>query len=116
MVALLWGLWGKLKVYLIVAALAAAVAGGIYAKGRIDAAHKAEKARLEQQLEDLAKLLYAEREARRQDYLAAQRDAEAKADLERRIEELDQYVDELEDRDRVCLDDADAERLRKLWP
>lgn len=106
----------RLYLWLGAAAIIGAVALGIYGKGRLDAAHKAEVARLELNLRTATQMLELERTARQQDAIVAAENARRKAALQQTIKELDDYVASLEDRDRECLSGADIERLRNLWP
>ena len=96
-----------------------AVAGAIYAKGRIDAAHVAEIAALKLELDQ-------EREANRKlkEYIArlekaAKEDAEERAkddaeitDLKTRLTAL---VETVSDPDRECFGADDIDRLRGGW-
>lgn len=87
----------------------------IYQKGKA-------QARLEHQVETLTKRRdfwkeWAETsaEALAKHTERAQEDASKIASLTDRITDLNEYVETLEDRDRVCLSDPDVERLRDLW-
>lgn len=101
----------KLRLVLIGAAVTAALAaaGGLYLKGRLDAAHAAELAALRAERAAVARGLAA-REA--QGRILA-RSAET---MRQRIEELERYVDTMDDPDRECLSAGDVERLRALRP
>lgn len=46
---------------------------------------------------------------------AHERDTESLVSLDKKIMELKAYAASLSDRDAVCLDGADADRLRGLW-
>lgn len=106
---------GKLYIYGAIALLLLAGIGTIYAKGRMDAAHKAEVEELKGSLKHAIETADRERKARLADAILATENAKRKAALETKIGELDAYVESLEDRDRVCLDGRDTERLRDLW-
>ncbi|TPI67593.1 hypothetical protein FJ420_01925 [Mesorhizobium sp. B3-1-3] len=56
-----------------------------------------------------------EQDARQQDAILATEAAKRQVALTTKIDELNQYVDTLQDRDSVCLSGTDTERLRDLW-
>lgn len=101
------------KGYLLLALvlIAIAVAGGIYAKGRLDATHKAQMDALEATISAIKEAAEAERLARLADNAQAMEDAAALDALEAANKEL---LDALSAPDTVCLPPADADRLRKL--
>lgn len=87
----------------------------IYGKGRLDAKHAAETALLKGNLKVAEMNLKNEQDARTQDAILATEAANRRAALTNKIDELNQYVDTLQDRDSVCLSGTDTERLRDLW-
>lgn len=92
-----------------------AVVGGIYAKGRLDASHAAEVARLEENLAIAQRNAEREREARAVDAINLVASRQRLDLLQTKTDELLEYINELEDASRVCLSGADTERLRRLW-
>lgn len=108
---------GPAKLYIIGALVAAVLAGatGLYVKGRIDANHKHELALLEFELEQKTREIEIMQEALRADAERAAKDAENLEELETKIADLMEYVDDLEDADRECLDSDDTDRLHDLW-
>lgn len=106
-------MWSSLKGYLLLALVLGglALAGGIYAKGRLDATHKAAMSALQQTIDDLQAAQEADRLARLADTAQAREDATALAALEAANKEL---LDALSAPDTVCLPPADADKLRKL--
>lgn len=87
----------------------------IYGKGRLDSKHAAEMALLQGNLRVAEMNLKNEQDARQQDAILATEAAKHRAALTNKIDELNQYVDTLQDRDSVCLSGTDTERLRDLW-
>ena len=79
-----------------------------YYKGRMDYAASAEVRAIKESL----KRAKATAEA---DQKLALNAARQKEQLEKQIDELNSYVQGLEDADRQCLDATDTERLRQLW-
>jgi hypothetical protein len=92
-----------------------ALVGVIYGKGRLDAKHAAETALLKGNLKVAELNLKNEKDARQGDAILATEAAKRQAALTHKIDELDAYVDTLQDRDSVCLSGTDTERLRDLW-
>ena len=105
------------RIYAYLAGLLAiiAVVGVIYGKGRLDARHSAELAAVQSELSTAKGVIQAERAARLQDAILAAEAAKRQAALTTKIDELNDYVDTLQDRDSQCLTGADTERLRDLW-
>ncbi|PLP55543.1 hypothetical protein CYK37_30090 [Mesorhizobium loti] len=91
------------------------IIGVVYGKGRLDAAHKAELRATQIELSAAVKVIEGERKARQQDAIRATEAAKRQASLNTKIDELNAYVDTLEDADRECLSGPDVERLRDLW-
>lgn len=91
------------------------VVGGIYAKGHLDAKHKAELADVQSQLSLAQTQINKEREARVADARLAQEAAARSAELKAKVTNLQEYVETLEDANRECLSGADTQRLRNLW-
>lgn len=87
----------------------------IYGKGRLDAKHASEMALLQGNLRIAEMNLKNEQDARQQDAILATEAAKRQVALNTKIDELNQYVDTLQDRDSVCLSGTDTERLRDLW-
>lgn len=100
-----------LRLYALLAAAVAVLLGigAIYAKGRLDASHAAEKRALEETIKDLNDAAERERNARRLDTIQAKLDREDADALETKVKELE---DALENADAVCFGAADADRLR----
>jgi hypothetical protein len=92
-----------------------AVVGIIYGKGRLDSAHKAELAAVQEQLVKAEILRKAEAAARAADTELAQAQAARLSQLNSDISGLNAYVDALQDADRECLSGADTDKLRQLW-
>lgn len=88
-----------------------AVAGGLYAKGRIDAAHAQETALLKGQLAFEREQARKARAAAIADQMAAEAAAADVSDLEAKIQEL---TNATANPGNACLDDADVGRLRQL--
>lgn len=105
----------RLYAYIALAVLVLGAVGAIYAKGRIDAAHKQEVQRLKDDLQKAKDAAEREANARKQDAIIATENAKRKAVLEKQVAEMEAYVDTLEDRDSVCLSTHDVDRLRNLW-
>jgi len=105
----------RLYLYGALIAAALAFAGVIYAKGRIDAAHKAELAAQAEQLASLTAAIERERALREADAIRAKADAAKRVELESLLMELDDHAENSESGGAVCLDPADTERLLKLW-
>ena len=87
----------------------------IYGKGRLDAKHASEMAILQGNLRVAEMNLKNEQDARQQDAILATEAAKRQAAMSTKIDELNAYVDTLEDANRECLSGADVERLRNLW-
>jgi hypothetical protein len=92
-----------------------ALVGVIYGKGRLDQKHAAETALLKGNLKVAELNLKNEKDARLSDAILATEAAKRQVALTTKIDELNQYVDTLQDRDSVCLSGTDTERLRDLW-
>lgn len=92
-----------------------AVVGVIYGKGQLDARHASEVSRLKVDLATAQVVIAKERQARQQDAILAAEASKRQAALSNKIDELNSYVDTLEDRDVQCLSGPDVERLRDLW-
>lgn len=105
------------RIYGYLAGLVAllAIVGVIYGKGQLDARHAVELGRLKADLRTAELVLKAEQDARKQDAILATEAAKRQASLNTKIDELNAYVDTLEDADRECLSGPDVERLRDLW-
>lgn len=105
------------KLVVLTAAFLALIGTGtaLYQKGKAAARQVALIARLQEENDFL--LDQARRFAKSlEDHAArAREDAEHIAELNDRITSLDEYVETLEDRDRVCLSGPDVDRLRDLW-
>lgn len=99
-------------VYLVLALLALAGLGGLYAKGRLDASHAAKRAVLEERIKGLQADMAAERNARVLDAVQAKLDREDEAATAEKIVEL---KDALTDPSAVVFDSADADRLRDTF-
>lgn len=106
-----------LRTYALVAALIALMGAGaaLYAKGRVDAAHVAEIADLKDKLRFAEVVNATWKKVAAEDAKRAADAASRAADLNSKIDELNAYIETMEDRDRVCLDEPDTERLRDLW-
>lgn len=89
--------------------------GVIYGKGRLDASHAAELAQVTQSLDAAKAAIENEKAARQSDAILAAENAKRASALNTKIDELETYVDTLQDRDRECLSRDDTERLRDLW-
>jgi hypothetical protein len=92
-----------------------ALVGVIYGKGRLDSKHAADMAVLQGNLRVVEMNLKNEQEARLSDAILATEAAKRQAALTHKVDELNQYVDTLQDADRECLSGPDVERLRDLW-
>jgi hypothetical protein len=103
----------SIKGYLYLAAVLALLAavGAIYAKGRIDARHAIELRTLKTQIKVLEDERAREEAARKADAIQAKVDREEAALEDIEIQEL---IDALQDRARVCVDAGDADRLRDV--
>lgn len=100
-----------LKAYLwaFILAGALALAGGVYAKGRLDASHAAETASLRASLKGLEDAAEADRLKRIADTVQAKIDREELAALELTYKDL---LNDLQTPDAECLLPRDADRLR----
>lgn len=99
----------QLRVWLTMAAVAGAVAfiATVYVKGRLAGAHNAQMAQLREQNAALERLYSATRKAERE----IAQEAEAN---DARVKELQEYVQQMENRDSECLSLDDVERLQNL--
>ncbi len=84
------------------------IIGLIYGKGRMDEAHEAE-------LSELRHSLQIEEEARIADAYQALASSKRLSQLDTKVKTMEEYVEELEDANRVCLSNADTDSLRNLW-
>lgn len=96
-------------------AIMLALGTGLYFKGKAVARAEAQVATLEETVDALETRMKTERYARSMDALKARAADERMRRLNKEISNLQEYVDALEDADRVCLSDNDTERLRFLW-
>jgi hypothetical protein len=103
----------SIKGYLYLAAVLALLAavGAIYAKGRLDARHAIELRTLKTQIKVLEDERAREERARKADAIQAKVDREEAALEDIEIQEL---IDALQDRARVCVDAGDADRMRDV--
>jgi adenylate kinase len=92
-----------------------AVVGIIYGKGRLDSAHKAELAVVQDKLAQVELYRKLETQSRAADTVLAQTQAARLSQLNTDIDGLNAYVDALQDADRECLTGADTDKLRQLW-
>jgi hypothetical protein len=92
-----------------------ALIGVIYGKGRLDSKHASDMAVLQGNLRVVEMNLKNEQDARLSDAILATEAAKRQAALTHKVDELNQYVDTLQDADRECLSGPDVERLRDLW-
>lgn len=96
--------------YLAIVLGALAAVGAIYAKGRIDANHKAELTSIKMELAYQEAAALVARQAALADAEKAKAFAAEKAALEILIDEL-----EVQGSDNQCLGAPSVERLRQLW-
>lgn len=76
---------------------------------------RAEVNEYKQRSEELSITLDRDRKALQGYQEAHQRDARSLAALDRKIQELQDYVSKAENSDAECLSPDDTERLRRLW-
>ena len=102
----------KLAIYAAIVVAILSGVTGIYLKGRYDAKHAAELDTLKRTIA----LVSVQKERAEE---AAKQDAKKLVELEAELASYEILVTEieheLEDPDRVCLDPADVERLRRLF-
>ncbi|WP_269929969.1 hypothetical protein [Aminobacter sp. HY435] len=99
-------------VYLALSILALAGVAGLYAKGRLDATHAAQRAKLEERIRGLEADMAAEHNARVLDAMQAKTDREDEVAVAAKTKELKSA---LKDRDAVVFDSMDADRLRDTF-
>jgi hypothetical protein len=113
---MLWLLKNWKSAILIVSLLALSITGvGLYHKGKAVARQEQQIVSLQTDLNTAKAVIKNEQEARLNDAILATEAAKRQAALSTKIDELNQYVDTLQDADRECLTGADTERLRDLW-
>lgn len=107
-------MFSTIKGYLYLAGFLAvlAVAGGLYAKGRLDASHAAEMAALQVKVDTMEKQAEADAAAAKMDTIQAKLDAEDLYAAALRTQELQ---DQLNAPHTVCFDDHDAGLVQDLW-
>lgn len=101
-------IYSKLLRFIAPVLLVLSIVGLIYGKGRMDAAHEAE-------LLELRQALKIEEEARIADAYQALASSKRLAQLDTKVKTMEEYVEKLEDANRVCLSNADTDSLRNLW-
>jgi hypothetical protein len=108
-------LFSKFKIALIVTLVVAVIgaATGLYMKGAANARQKAEIATLRANLKVTEQHLEDTRRAYIQDAERAAEDQITTNALRNRIQELNDYVSQLDD--TTCLSGSDVDELRKLW-
>ncbi|WP_319413853.1 hypothetical protein [uncultured Cohaesibacter sp.] len=105
----------KLGRYVAIGLVCIALLGTVYSTISTLASREAQIAELERQLEETTRYFRVEHAARAADTQQAQQDAKDLNDLRLKASYLDDYISKLEGADSICLDGADADRVRILW-
>lgn len=92
------------------------ILAGVYLSGKKEAREEFQTVILQENVDTMKRVFEKERAVRLQDIVLAEASKDRLAQLSLKINELNTYVETLEDRNAVCLSDNDTDRLRLLWP